>query len=293
MSIEVMSLVWKVFPASGSELLTMLALADWCNDDGGSLHPSMRKIAEKVRLTECQARRIMHKLELSGYVNVVGNQNGGAPGMTRQYQINVPRLRQLPQEILTTSAESTPVLSATPVLDATPSAGARRPLAPVRETPSAGASQSTIEPPIEPPIKKRGEKKPALDSIDLPNWLSIDSWLAFVEHRKSIKKAMSLRAAELIIKELAKIKAAGFDPEAEIDRSIMNGWQGIFMPKGVVANATHKPSLTGAAARNSAVSTAIRNLCSREAGQSEDGGTGDIRNTAGGDANQVLDHVPN
>lgn len=57
-------------------------------------------------------------------------------------------------------------------------------------------------------------------------------------------------------------------------------------------HAAHQPALTGTAARNSAVSQAIRNLCSREAGQSEDGGAGDIRNTAGGDANQVLDHVP-
>ena len=95
MSIKVMSFVWDGFPASGSEMLVMLALADWCNDEGGSLHPSMRAVAEKVRVSEKQARRIVHGLEEAGYIKVVGNANGGAPGSTKQYQLNVAKLKAL------------------------------------------------------------------------------------------------------------------------------------------------------------------------------------------------------
>jgi hypothetical protein len=40
MSIKLMTMVWDAFPASGSELLCMLAMADWANDDGSSLHPA-------------------------------------------------------------------------------------------------------------------------------------------------------------------------------------------------------------------------------------------------------------
>ena len=47
-----MSFVWDGFPASGSEMLVMLALADWCNDEGGSLHPSMRAVAGRFRLSD-------------------------------------------------------------------------------------------------------------------------------------------------------------------------------------------------------------------------------------------------
>ena len=62
MSVEVMSLVWKNYPKGGSEKLAMLALADWCNDQGGSLHPSINAIARKINVSESQARRIVHEL---------------------------------------------------------------------------------------------------------------------------------------------------------------------------------------------------------------------------------------
>ena len=52
MSIRIMTLVWDKFPAAGSELMAMLALADWAGDDGGSLYPSMAAVAAKIRLSE-------------------------------------------------------------------------------------------------------------------------------------------------------------------------------------------------------------------------------------------------
>lgn len=58
------------------------------------------------------------------------------------------------------------------------------------------------------------------------------------------------------------------------------------------ANATHKPALTGTAARNSAVSEAIRGLCAREAGAGDVVSAGDIPDIADGDAGEVLEHVP-
>jgi len=111
MSIKVMSLVWDGFPASGSEMLAMLALADWCNDEGGSLHPSMRAVAEKIRVSEKQARRILHSLEQDGYIKVVGNANGGAPGSTKQYQMNVAKLKALADR---KAAQKTPPADVTP-----------------------------------------------------------------------------------------------------------------------------------------------------------------------------------
>lgn len=95
MSVKLMSMVWDAFPASGSELLAMLAMADWANDVGGSLHPSMRAIAEKVRVSEKQARRIIQGLVSQGYLSVVGNALGGVPGTTKQWVINVKKLKEL------------------------------------------------------------------------------------------------------------------------------------------------------------------------------------------------------
>ena len=98
MSVEVMSLVWKNFPGTSSELLTMLACGDWCNDEGGSLFPSIAAVAARTRVSESQARRNMHRLIAEGWIAVVANEKGGLAkggmkGATRHYQVNVERLR--------------------------------------------------------------------------------------------------------------------------------------------------------------------------------------------------------
>jgi hypothetical protein len=92
MSIKVMSAVWDNFKRGGSEKLAMLALADWCNDDGGSLYPSISAVAEKINVKECRARRIIHKLIDEGYLTVIANHNGGNPGQSRHYRLNVEKL---------------------------------------------------------------------------------------------------------------------------------------------------------------------------------------------------------
>lgn len=81
-----MSKVWDAFPGSGSDLIAMLALADW-SDDEGRCFPSMSAIASKTRLSRSQAQRVVHGLVDGGYIQVVGNEFGGAPGATRQYRI--------------------------------------------------------------------------------------------------------------------------------------------------------------------------------------------------------------
>lgn len=91
MSVRIISAVWDGFPGSGSELLALLALADWA-DDEGRCFPSISAIARKIRLKERQAQRIVHKLIDDGFIRVTGNQFGGAPGTSRQYRIVLDKL---------------------------------------------------------------------------------------------------------------------------------------------------------------------------------------------------------
>jgi hypothetical protein len=91
MSIRIMSKVWEFYPGGGTELLSLLALADWSDDDG-RCYPSIASIAKKIRLKERQAQRLVHKLIADGYVHVTGNALGGVPGSTRQYRLNISRL---------------------------------------------------------------------------------------------------------------------------------------------------------------------------------------------------------
>lgn len=89
MSVRVLSKVWDGFPGGGYELLALLALADWSDDDD-RCYPSMASIGRKTRLSEKQARRVVHSLEEAGFLRVIGGQTGG--GISRRYQIALDRL---------------------------------------------------------------------------------------------------------------------------------------------------------------------------------------------------------
>lgn len=91
MSVKVMSMVWEDFPGGGADLLALLALADW-SDDEGRCFPAMASIAAKVRLSRSQAQRVVHRLIEMGFVTVTGNETGGAPGSSRRYKINISKL---------------------------------------------------------------------------------------------------------------------------------------------------------------------------------------------------------
>lgn len=95
MSVKVSSLIWSQFPSGGHELLAMLALADWANDQG-ECYPSMSTIAARLRVSRSQAQRTVHTLIAAGMVEVIGNHAGGSPGASRRYRINLAALELLP-----------------------------------------------------------------------------------------------------------------------------------------------------------------------------------------------------
>ncbi|MCS6601675.1 helix-turn-helix domain-containing protein [Burkholderia pseudomallei] len=92
MSINAMRIVWEKFPRGGSEMLVMLALADWCDDDGRSLYPSMNSIARKSRLSRSQTQRIVHRFVAEGFLEVVENSTGGDHKKTPHYWLRLDRL---------------------------------------------------------------------------------------------------------------------------------------------------------------------------------------------------------
>ena len=62
-------------------------------------------------------------------------------------------------------------------------------------------------------------------------WISSESWEAFRLMRKQIKAPLTPYAEKLIMMELVKLKAAGHDPQACLDQSIMLGWRDVWPPK--------------------------------------------------------------
>jgi len=139
MSIRVMSQVWEIYPGSGSELLAMLALADW-SDDNGKCYPSMSSIAKKTRLSRSQARRVVHQLIDDGFLVVTANALGGSPTQTRHYKIVLSHLTRR------TDATPTGSAHATGSADATGCTHAQEGSHPCANRGSAHATQTVIEP---------------------------------------------------------------------------------------------------------------------------------------------------
>lgn len=69
MSIEVMSRVWKHSKAEGTELLLLLAIADYA-DDHGVAHPYKSQLAKKCRVSERTVQRLIKKMESDGEIEI-------------------------------------------------------------------------------------------------------------------------------------------------------------------------------------------------------------------------------
>lgn len=79
------------------------------------------------------------------------------------------------------------------------------------------------DPPPKPPKPKRAQSP---RSVHVPDWISGEVWAEFVKMRDRIRKPMTPYAAELIIKQLAKLGES--DANAILEQSIANSWQGVF-----------------------------------------------------------------
>jgi hypothetical protein len=89
MSVEVMAYVWKHRrELRGSKLIVALALADYSNDAGSNIFPSMQTLAFKARLKDVRsARRIVSKLERSGFL--IREASGVGRGNVARWRINL------------------------------------------------------------------------------------------------------------------------------------------------------------------------------------------------------------
>jgi hypothetical protein len=59
-------------------------------------------------------------------------------------------------------------------------------------------------------------------------WISAESWQAFIEMRRRIRAPLTPYAEKLIHRELVRLKSLGHDPQACLDQSIMLAWRDVF-----------------------------------------------------------------
>jgi hypothetical protein len=95
----------------------------------------------------------------------------------------------------------------------------------------------------EPSKNHKSNHQDARDAIALPEWLPADSWLDWVDYRKTSKKPMTAKAQELSIKRLAELRDQGHAPRTVIEMSIVRGWQALYAPPQLASVPAAKPSV--------------------------------------------------
>ena len=65
----------------------------------------------------------------------------------------------------------------------------------------------------------------------LPDWLPIEAWNGYVEMRKRIRKQMTPRAQQLVLKSLSDMQAKGLSVAQSLDNSTRNSWVDVYEPK--------------------------------------------------------------
>lgn len=93
-------------------------------------------------------------------------------------------------------------------------------------------SKDNSNKPPKPPKPPRAVSFDA-SSVQLPDWLSSITWSSWVEYRRDLKKPIkSQQTVTQAINLLDRCRLNGYTPEEIINRSIANGWQGLFEPDG-------------------------------------------------------------
>ncbi len=107
--------------------------------------------------------------------------------------------------------------------------------------------------PVQPDVNGTSTPTPTpLSSIDksisdAPEGVLKETWDGYIEVRKKLKAANTDYAISLVISELQKLKAQGFDPQAVVEQSIRKSWKDVFKisdqygAKPAAATETPKP----------------------------------------------------
>lgn len=190
-----MSKLWESGPKNKTQLLVLLALADFANDEG-HCWPSMATIAKKARLTDRGARKVVRQLEADGWLEVrIG---------AGRHHCNVYTVKTEPKS------------------------GNEKPRTGFQEEPE-DSKQGTEK----TETLNRSSAKPSKTSNETSNRYAREILCSvireetaddFLAHRQAIKKPVTLQAAKQLALKTQNIE----DPDRAFNESIANGWQGVF-----------------------------------------------------------------
>ncbi|MFA7597402.1 MAG: helix-turn-helix domain-containing protein [Novosphingobium sp.] len=215
MSIALMAAAWKLdMPAP--KKLTLLALCDWANDEGGSLYPSIAAIAARCSASERTVQRILRDLIGGGWLRVVGNEKGGRQ-RTCRYQLDAARI---------TSGGIVKGANLAPFQDVERVTSAAERVTSTTVKGDMGVTRYVMDPPERASTKKK--RAPAARTIpaktlDRPEGVSEEVWTDWRALRKAKRVPISETAISGIRREADK---AGVTLESALRTCCERGWIG-------------------------------------------------------------------
>lgn len=201
MSVSLVSRALAVKGIPKPAKLVLIVLAEKANREG-FCWPSRSLLMDEAEMRRTQLYEALKELEREGYIvpEKMGKKNGFR--LTFRGEINVRKTEHGRSETRTRINKVEPSLN--------------------RKEPNTA--------PAAPSAEKISEKKTAEKTgvqTALPGWLPTEKWQAFRDSRKKMRKPLTEHAEKLLLKQLEEFHADGGDAIGQLDRAIMNGWQGI------------------------------------------------------------------
>lgn len=239
-------------PTSPVTRLLLLTLGLHMNEKGGSCFPSTKTLAEETGLSERAVCTHLALAEKEGWI--VRKQLGlsGRKWARMEYLATVPR-EPAPAVDKSEGTERRSVPQTEKALNVTTRGTERHDIKALNDvqcsTSVNSTKNSTGDPLPEKPeavaVDKSAKPKPEPQPLDLlPADLDRGLWETFLETRKKLKAVNSPRALAMILKDLERYRAEGYDINRIVERSVRQSWKDVYRPEGVapIARATTTPA---------------------------------------------------
>ena len=227
MSIRIMSQVWNMEIDDSTAKLTLMALADF-SDDEGYCYPSYEVLAKKISKSKRTAIRAVEKLTELGFLQKEKRELKDGTSSANLYKIlsekdrvtqTHPRVTNEKERVtsmtLPSDTDDTPrVTSMTPCSD--------KGVTPINITTNRTVSRTIKEPSINP-LPPKG--------VSLPDFIDPNLWQEYLAYKKERREKLSSKGIEMKFSEWAKWASEGIDVNACIREAMANEWQGVFKPK--------------------------------------------------------------
>lgn len=108
-------------------------------------------------------------------------------------------------------------------------------ITPISEGPQSDSTEGEGE--TEKEVEKEREARKRAEVPCPADWIPVQTWTDFVEHRKNKRAKLTPRAVELIVRELEGFRAKGVAPVAVLEYAIKNGHTGLYYKPDAAAKA--------------------------------------------------------